>query len=72
MRKLLAWIFTIVYFLIFCGLIYLIFTGFLSNFFNSFAAESLFTIFCWIIAFFASVGLGDFTEKKIRDYYSKK
>ncbi len=72
MRKFLAWFFTIVYFLVFCGLIYLIFTGFLSKFFNSFAAESLFTIFCWIIAFFVSVGLGDFTEKKIRDYYSKK
>lgn len=72
MKKLLAWFFTIVYFLIFCSIIRLVFTNFISNFFSSFAAESILTIFCWIIAFFISVGLGDYTEKRIRDYYSKK
>lgn len=72
MKNFLVWIFTAVYFLIFCGIIYLVFTGFLSDFFNSFAAESLFTIFCWVIAFFISVGLGEYTEKKIKDYYFKK
>lgn len=71
MRKLLFWVFTIGYFLIFCGIIYLVFTNFITNFFDSFAAESLLTIFCWVIAFFISVALGDYTEKKIKNYYSK-
>jgi len=72
MRKFIAWIFTIIYFLLFCGLIYLLFTNFISDLFSSFAAESLLTIFCWVIAFFISVALGDYTEKKIREYYLKK
>ena len=71
MRKLLFWVFTIGYFMIFCGIIHLVFTNFITNFFDSFAAESLLTIFCWVIAFFISVALGDYTEKKIKNYYSK-
>ncbi|MBR3935919.1 MAG: hypothetical protein IKJ57_05170 [Oscillospiraceae bacterium] len=37
-----------------------------------FAADSFLAIFCWVIAFFASVGLAEYTEKKIAEKYSKK
>ena len=69
MKKFLAWIFTEIYFLIFHFLIVFVITNFFSG---TIAEESLLTIFCWIIAFLVSVGLGDFTEKKIAEYYSKK
>lgn len=32
----------------------------------------LLTLVCWIIAFLASVGLAEYTVKKIRDRYSRK
>lgn len=69
MKKVLAWIFTVVYFSIFHIFIYLIITNFFAG---TIAEESLLTIFCWVIAFLISVGLGDFTEKKISEFYSKK
>ena len=64
----LVWFFTAVYFLIFFFII-----GAIGNeFFGTGAGSSFLAIFCWIIAFFVSVGLGEFTEKKIKEHYSKK
>ncbi|MBR6656946.1 MAG: hypothetical protein IKL18_02095 [Oscillospiraceae bacterium] len=34
--------------------------------------STLIVIVCWVVTFFISVGLGEFTEKKIREKYSKK
>lgn len=69
LSKLLAWFFTAIYFFVFVLIINFIINSFIDI---GFAQESFLAIFCWIIAFFASVGLGDFTEKKIKEYYSKK
>lgn len=71
MKKLLAWLFTAIYFLIFHVFICLVINHLPAELLTI-QAESILTIFCWIIAFFISVALGDFTEKKIREYYSKK
>ena len=64
----LVWIFAIVYFFIF----HIIISFIANNFFGIGAGASLLTIFFWIIAFFVSVGLGEYTEKKIKELYSKK
>lgn len=64
----LVWFFAIVYFLIF----HIIISFIVNNFFGIAAGASLLTIFFWIIAFFVSVGLGEYTEKKIKEHYSKK
>lgn len=65
----LVWVFTAIYFLIFHFIINFV----INNFINmGFAGQSFLAIFCWIIAFFASVGLAEFTEKKIAEKYSKK
>ena len=66
----LVWIFTAVYFLIFCGLIYFIVPNL--AFIGSVAAESIFSIVCWVIAFFISVGFGEYTDKKLKEHYTKK
>lgn len=58
--KILMVFFTVVYFLIFCFLIDLIFRNTLSVF------TDLLAVVCWIIAFVASVGLADYTVKRIK------
>ena len=52
--------FTAVYFLIFCFLIDLVFRNTLS------VLTDLLALVCWIIAFIVSVGLADYTVKKIK------
>ena len=64
-----VWVFTAVYFLAFFVIINFV----INNFINiGFAAQSFLAIFCWVVAFFASVGLAEYTEKKIAEKYSKK
>ena len=58
--KILVTSFTVVYFLIFCFLIDLIFRNTLSVF------TDLLAVVCWIIAFIVSVGLADYTVKRIK------
>lgn len=58
--KILIFFFTAVYFLIFCFLIDLVFRNTLSVF------TDLLALVCWIIAFIVSVGLADYTVKKIK------
>lgn len=58
--KILVTFFTVVYFLIFCFLIDLIFRNRLSVF------TDLLAVVCWIIAFIVSVGLADYTVKRIK------
>ncbi len=65
----LVWFFTAVYFLAFFVIINFVINNFVSI---GFAADSFLAIFCWVIAFFASVGLAEYTEKKIAEKYSKK
>lgn len=57
--------FTIVYFLIFLFFIDLIFRNTLSVYSN------LLAIVCWIVAFIVSVGIADYTVKKIKEKYKK-
>ena len=57
--------FTIVYFLIFLFFIDLIFRNTLSVYSN------LLAIVCWIVAFTVSVGIADYTVKKIKEKYKK-
>ena len=65
----LVWFFTAVYFLAFFVVINFV----INNFINiGFAAQSFLAIFCWVVAFFASDGLAEYTEKKIAEKYSKK
>lgn len=64
----LVWFFTAVYFLIF-----FFFISWIGNtFFGIGAGASILTIVLWIISFFISVGLGEFTVKKIKENYSNK
>lgn len=58
--KILMLFFTAVYFLIFCLLIDLVFRNTLS------VLTDLLALVCWIIAFIVSVGLADYTVKKIK------
>ena len=60
-------LFTVIYFLAFHIVISLVF----NNFFGTGAETSLLTILCWIIAFFASVGLAEHTSKKIKENLKK-
>ena len=57
--------FTAVYFLVSLFLIHLIFRNTLS------VLTDIMAVICWIIAFFASVGLAEYTVKKIRNKYQK-
>lgn len=57
--------FTVVYFLVSLFLINLIFRNTLS------VLTDIMAVICWIIAFFASVGLAEYTVKKIRNSYQK-
>ena len=59
-------IFTTVYFYLFCQIIDLIFRNSGINFLFDVLA-----VVCWIIAFVASVGLADFTVKKVEDHFHK-
>ena len=59
-KRILMVIFTVVYFLIFCGLIDLIFRHTLS------ISSNILAIVCWVIAFIISVALADYTAKKIK------
>lgn len=64
----LVWFFTAVYFLIFFFII-----SWIGNiFFGTGAEASILAIVLWIISFFISVGLGEFTVKKIKENYSNK
>lgn len=57
--------FTVVYFLASLFLIDLIFRNTLS------VLTNIMAVICWIIAFVASVGLAEYTVKKIRNKYQK-
>ena len=57
--------FTAVYFLVSLFLINLIFRNTLS------VLTNIMAVICWIIAFVASVGLAEYTVKKIRNKYQK-
>ena len=58
--KILMLFFTAVYFLIFCFLFDLVFRNTLS------VLTDLLALVCWITAFIVSVGLADYTVKKIK------
>ena len=58
-------LFSIIYFLIFLFLIDLVFRNTLSVY------TDILAVVCWIIALIISVGLADFTVKKIKENYSK-
>ena len=64
MKNFLFFIFTAIYFYLFCQIIDLIFR----NCGISFILDIL-AVVCWIIAFVTSVGLGDFTAKKVEEYF---
>ncbi len=66
MKNFLFFIFTAIYFYLFCQIIDLIFR----NCGISFILDIL-AVVCWIIAFVTSVGLGDFTVKKVEEYFQK-
>ena len=57
--------FTIVYFLIFLFFIDLIFRNTLSGY------STLVARVCWSVAFIVSVGIADYTVKKIKEKYKK-
>ena len=68
MEQVLVWFFTAVYFLIF-----FFFISWIGNtFLGTGAGASILAIVLWIISFFISVGLGEFTVKKIKENYSNK
>ena len=58
-------LFSIIYFLIFLFLIDLVFRNTLSVY------TDILAVVCWIIALMISVGLADFTVKKIKENYKK-
>lgn len=58
-------LFSIIYFLIFLFLIDLVFRNTLSVY------TDILAVICWIIALIISVGLADFTVKKIKENYKK-
>ena len=57
--------FSIIYFLIFLFLIDLVFRNTLSVY------TDILAVVCWIIALIISVGLADFTVKKIKENHKK-
>lgn len=58
--------FTVVYFLVFLFLIDLVFRNAVNP------LTDLAALVCWVIAFQASVGLADYTVKKIRENQPRK
>lgn len=66
MKNFLFLVFTAIYFYLFCQIIDLIFR----NCGISFILDIL-AVICWIIAFVTSVGLGDFTVKKVEEHFQK-
>lgn len=58
-------LFSIIYFLIFLFLIDLVFRNTLSVY------TDILAVICWIIALIISVGLADFTVKKIKENHKK-
>lgn len=58
-------LFSIIYFLIFLFLIDLVFRNTLSVY------TDILAVVCWIIALIISVGLADFTVKKIKENHKK-
>ncbi len=62
----LRWFFAGVYFLLFLFVIDLIFRNTLS------AVANILAVVCWVIAFIVSVGLADYTVKKVREKDSEK
>lgn len=58
-------LFSIIYFLIFLFLIDLVFRNTLSVY------TDILAVVCWIIALIISVGLANFTVKKIKENYKK-
>lgn len=64
--RILTAFFTIVYFLVFLYLIDLIFRNTLS------IITDILAIVCWVISFFVSVGLAEYTVKKIKKHYGEK
>ncbi len=66
MKNFLFLVFTAIYFYLFCQIIDLIFR----NCGISFILDIL-AVVCWIIAFVTSVGLGDFTVKKVEEHFQK-
>ena len=66
MKNFLFIIFTAFYFYLFCQVIELLFRNSDVNFIFDILA-----VVCWIIAFVASVGLGDFTVKKVEKSFRK-
>ena len=57
--------FAVVYFCIFLFFIDLIFRNTLSVF------TDIFAVICWIIALIVSIGMADYTVKKVKDKYGK-
>ena len=66
MKNVLFLLFTAVHFWLFCQIIDLAFR----NCGISFLFDILAGV-CWIIALVVSIGLGDFTVKKVEDYFRK-
>lgn len=58
--------FSVVYFCIFLFFIDLIFRNMLSVF------TDILAVICWIIALIVSIGMADYTAKKVKDKYGKK
>ena len=66
MKNFLSFIFTAVYFSLFCQVIDLIFRNSGPNF-----VIDLLVIVCWIVSFVASIGFADYTVKKIEEHFRK-
>jgi len=66
MKNFLFFIFTAVYFYLFCQVIDLIFRNSGPNF-----VLDLLGIVCWIVSFVASIGFADFTVQKIEEHFRK-
>ena len=66
MKSFLFVVFTAFYFWLFCQVIDYLFRNSGVNF-----VIDVLAVVCWIIAFVASVGLGDFTVKKVEESFRK-
>ena len=66
MKNALCILFTVVYFWLFCQIIDLVFRNCGVNFIFDILA-----VVCWIIALVVSIGLGDFTVKKVEEHFRK-
>ena len=65
--------FAVVYFCIFLFFIDLIFRNTLSVFTDILAVICwIIALICWIIALILSIGMADYTVKKVKDKYGKK